>query len=197
MTARLGGIPLTVPNVLSLSRIAAAPLMLAAAWQANQAAFLWLASFCMASDIVDGKIARWLGQTSEVGARLDSWADVAMLAAGPVCCWWLRPDLVRTEAVFVAIVVGGYATAIVVGYAKYGRLTSYHTRAATLAAYLVGAGAILAIGGGSTWLFRIGAVVVACAELEEVAISWTLTEWRANVRSLADALEIRRGQGPS
>jgi len=147
----------------------------------------------MVSDIVDGKLARWLGQTSEIGARLDSWADVAMMAAGPFCAVWLRPDLVRTEALFVALVLGGYAVAIAAGYAKFGRLTSYHTRAATLAAYFIGAGVILGIGGITTWVFRIGALLVACAELEEVAITWALPEWRANVPSLALALRIRNG----
>ena len=187
------GIPLNVPNALSLARIAAAPAMLLASWHGDSAAFLWLAGFCMVSDIADGKLARWLGQTSEIGARLDSWADVAMMAAGPFCAVWLRPDLVRTEALFVALVLGGYAVAIAAGYAKFGRLTSYHTRAATLAAYFVGAGVILGIGGITTWVFRIGALLVACAELEEVAITWALPEWRANVPSLALALRIRNG----
>ena len=186
-------IPLSIPNVLSLARIAAAPMMLLAAWHGHRLTFLLLAVFCMGSDIIDGKIARWLGQTSVIGARLDSWADLAMIASGPFCAWWLRPELVRTEAIALGVVVGGYALAIIVGYAKFGRLTSYHSRAATLSAYVVGAGAIMGIAGGPTWLFRLGALLVAYAEIEEVAISCALREWTANVPSLTHALAIRRG----
>ena len=185
-------IPLNIPNALSLARIAAAPMMLLAAWHGHRLAFLWLAVFCMGSDIIDGKIARWLGQTSDFGARLDSWADLTMIASGPFCAWWLKPELVRTEAIALGAVMGSYALAIIVGYAKFGRLTSYHTRAATLSAYFVGAGAIMGIAGGTPWLFRLGALLVAYAEIEEVAISGTLREWRANVPSFAHALAIRR-----
>jgi CDP-diacylglycerol--glycerol-3-phosphate 3-phosphatidyltransferase len=185
-------IPLNIPNVLSLARITAAPMMLVAAWYGHRLLFLWIAVFCMGSDIIDGKIARWLGQTSELGAQLDSWADLAMIVCGPFCGWWLRPELVHTEALALGAVLGGYGAALAVGYGKFGRLTSYHTRAATFSAYFVGAGAIMAIAGGSTSLFRLGALLVAYAELEEVAISWVLPDWRANVPSLSHALTIRR-----
>ncbi len=45
--------------------------VLRAAWHGHRLTFLWLAAFCMGSDIIDGKIARGLGQTSDIGARLD------------------------------------------------------------------------------------------------------------------------------
>lgn len=181
-----------VANALTVGRIVCVPWLLAASWHGRHDIFFALASYCMLSDIFDGRIARWLGQSSEFGARLDSWADLMMILAGPVCAVWLRPELVRSEWIGVATVVGGSVLAVIIGYAKFGRLTSYHTAAARLTAYLAGAGAIVAITWGWPWLFRAGAAVAVYSVLEEMAITFTLTHWTANVRSLAVARTIAR-----
>jgi phosphatidylglycerophosphate synthase len=179
-----------VANALTVGRMVAVPFLLAASWHGRHDIFFGLAAYCMLSDIFDGRIARWLGQSSEFGARLDSWADLMMILAGPICAVWLRPELVRSEAIGVAIVVGGSVLAVIIGYAKFGRLTSYHTTAARLTAYLAGAGAIIAITWGWPWLFRLGAAVAVYSVLEEIAITFTLKQWTANVSSIALARKI-------
>ena len=187
MTRLTGMTRVNVANALTMGRIVCVPLLLAASWNGRHDIFFGLASYCMLSDIFDGRIARWLGQSSEFGARLDSWADLMMILAGPVCAVWLRPELVRSEWIGVATVVGGSVLAVIIGYAKFGRLTSYHTTAARLTAYLAGAGAIVAITWGWPWLFRAGAVVAVYSVLEEMAITFTLNEWTANVPSIRHA----------
>lgn len=176
-----------VANALTIGRIVAMPLMLAAAWQGRHDWFLGLALYCMLSDIFDGKIARWLKQASEFGARLDSWADLLMIIGGPFCAAWLQPQLLSSEAWFVTAVVGGNLLAVAVGLGKFGRLTSYHTTAARLTAYIAGAGAIVAITWGWPWLFRAGALVAVYSVAEEMAITFTLAGWTANIPSLAAA----------
>jgi CDP-diacylglycerol--glycerol-3-phosphate 3-phosphatidyltransferase len=179
-----------VANALTVGRMACVPFLLLASWNGRHDIFFGLAAYCMLSDIFDGRIARWLGQSSEFGARLDSWADLLMILGGPVCAVWLRPELVRSEWMGVAAVVGGSVLAVIIGYAKFGKLTSYHTTAARLTAYLAGAGAIIAITWGWPWLFRLGAAVAVYSVLEEIAITFTLEQWTANVPSLRYA---RRG----
>lgn len=171
-------------NALTISRMVATPFLLLVAWQGRHDLFFVLASYCMLSDILDGRIARWLGESSEFGARLDSWADLMMILGGPVCAAWLQPQLIRTEWVGVAVVVGGNVLAIAIGFAKFGRLTSYHTTAARLVAYVAGAGAIVAITWGWPWLFRAGAAIAVYSVCEEMAITLRLKTWTANVPSL-------------
>lgn len=62
-------------NIITLSRIVFALAMLCAA---PFSALFWLC-YCFAglSDIIDGAVARKLGQQSAVGAKLDSLADLA------------------------------------------------------------------------------------------------------------------------
>ena len=179
-----------VANALTVGRMAAVPFLLAASWYGRPNVFFALAAYCMLSDIFDGRIARWLGQSSEFGARLDSWADVMMILCGPVCAAWLRPELIRSESMAVSAVVGGNILAIVIGYAKFGRLTCYHTIAARLTAYIAGAGAIIAITWGWPWLFRLGAAIAVYSVLEEIAITFTLKAWTANVSSLKRAITM-------
>ena len=176
-----------IANALTVGRMIAVPLLLAASWNGRHDIFFVLAAYCMLSDIFDGRIARRLGQSSEFGARLDSWADLMMILCGPVCAMWLRPELVRSEWIGIAAVVGGNILAIAIGYAKFGRLTSYHTAAARLAAYIAGAGAIIAITWGWPWLFRVGAAVAVYSVIEEIAITLTLKQWTANVPNVRRA----------
>lgn len=100
----------TVPNALSLLRLAGVPLFL---WlllgpQADGLAVVVLVVAGI-TDWLDGKIARWLNQYSRVGALLDPAADrlyilaalVAFLVRG-IVPWWLVALLVGRDLVLTA-----------------------------------------------------------------------------------------------
>ena len=74
---------LTVPNILSFSRIALIPLF---CWlAANEETRLWgilLFALVVSTDWVDGYVARRTGQVSELGRILDPVADRLAIAAG-------------------------------------------------------------------------------------------------------------------
>ncbi|WP_370289193.1 CDP-alcohol phosphatidyltransferase family protein [Nocardioides sp.] len=92
---------LTIPNVLSASRLLGVPLFL---WLVlGPEADLWALVVLMVSgvtDYLDGWLARRLGQTSELGRLLDPVADrlyilavVLGLALRDVIPWWLALSL--------------------------------------------------------------------------------------------------------
>ena len=98
---------LTVPNALSLLRLAGVPLFL---WlllgpQQDLLAVLLLA-VSGATDWLDGKLARWLDQSSKLGAVLDPVVDrlytLATLAAfglRDIVPWWVVGVLVGRDVV--------------------------------------------------------------------------------------------------
>jgi cardiolipin synthase (CMP-forming) len=98
---------LTVPNLLSLLRLAGVPVFL---WlllgpHADGWALVLLVASAL-SDWLDGKLARWLNQQSRLGQLLDPAADrlyiVATLAAflvRGITPWWLVAPLVVRELV--------------------------------------------------------------------------------------------------
>ena len=181
----------TLPNGLSVLRLVLAPVLLVLAHNGASQPFLAVLIVTLLSDVLDGKLARWLDQRSELGARLDSWGDLATYAALPVCAYWLRPELLERAAPFFWAVVGAYAIPIVIGVAKFRSLTSYHTRGAVIAAYLLGSAAVILFAGGPIWPFQIAAVVLVLAELEEIAITLTLPVAITDVKSLGRARELR------
>lgn len=184
--------PLTLPNLLTASRIGFAPVMLALAWLGHERAFLVCLVISLVTDILDGKIARWLGQTSELGTKLDSWADLVTYLTLPIDTYWLRPDVVASEWPAFVVVACAYVLPITIGFIKYRKLTSYHTRGAVISAYCIGGSVIVMFAHGPTWPLRVAVGVVALAEIEEIAITLLLPVWRSNVKDLQSALAIRR-----
>jgi CDP-diacylglycerol--glycerol-3-phosphate 3-phosphatidyltransferase len=81
------------------------------------------------------------------------------------------------------------------GYLKYGRLTAYHTYGAKLSALTVGPSALLLFMGGPPEPFRVAACILVLAELEEIAITTLLPEWRPNVPSILHARRLLRLRG--
>jgi cardiolipin synthase (CMP-forming) len=76
---------LTVPNLLTLSRIFAVPILIALLW-APERPFLFGLAFALyvvvgITDYFDGYLARRLGSVSRLGAFLDPIADKVMVAA--------------------------------------------------------------------------------------------------------------------
>lgn len=183
---------LNIPNLISVFRLAIVPILLYVAWTGKPTLFLVLFSCMLVSDCIDGFLARKLNQVSELGAKLDSWSDFAMYMSLPVCGWWLWPDVIRREAPFVIIVVSCYIIPDILGFLKYGRLTSYHTWGTKLSAVLMGSAILVLFAQGPGWPFRIFTPVFVLAELEEVAMTAILPEWQANVPSLWHALKMKK-----
>jgi CDP-diacylglycerol--glycerol-3-phosphate 3-phosphatidyltransferase len=81
----------TLPNVLSLSRIALLPLFI---YALSEPDLLWLAGllvfYGMLSDLADGWLARRLNQTSEWGRLLDPLADKLAVGLALIFCYVAR-----------------------------------------------------------------------------------------------------------
>lgn len=185
-----------LPNVLSGLRLAAAPVLLVVAWLGEPRLFLLLLALSFLTDAADGFLARRLGETSELGARLDSWGDFAVYLSLPVALWWLWPDVVLREAPFIAAIAASIVLPGVVALAKFHRLTSYHTWMVKLAALMVAFGLLVLFLGGPPWLLRVAAPVSVLAALEQMAISLMLPAPRSDVRSLVHLARERRGGDP-
>jgi len=168
------------------------PVLLTLAWLGRSQAFLVCLIASLITDAADGILARRLRQTTEIGAKLDSWADFITCLALPVCAWWLRPDVIREQAVYLGAGIFFYLAATVVGFLKFKVLTSYHTWGAKLSALLLAAGALLIFAGGPGWVFRFIIPIVVLTSIEEIAITIILRELQSNIPSLWHALRLRK-----
>ena len=187
---------LTLPNVLTGFRFVAAPLLLWLAWQDYALAFMGLLAVVFLSDLLDGMAARRFGQVSQFGATLDSCADVVTYLTIALCCWWLWPDIVLREWVYVAAIVAGILLPTLVGLVKFGCFTSYHTWAVKLSVFAMGSGLYILFFGGPAWPFRMAALLCFLAAVEEVAITLLLPCRESDVRSIWHVMQkIRQRKG--
>jgi CDP-diacylglycerol--glycerol-3-phosphate 3-phosphatidyltransferase len=183
---------LTVPNLLSGFRLLLVPVLLLLAWTGLPKLFFTAFVISLVTDCLDGYFARRLNQMTRLGTKLDSWADMATWLALPLCAWWLRPDALRQEAVWLAAGIGCYVMSVLVGFLKYRRLIGYHTWGAKALAWLMGGAALVLFAGGPGWVLRLAMPVVIVSAMEEIAMTLVLPDWRANVPSLWHALKLRK-----
>jgi len=93
----------TLPNILSLLRIAAVPFFLWAMIDRQPLAALILFAAAGLTDFLDGLAARSLGLRSALGAVLDPAADKLLMTAAYVAC--ALPALSRPNALPLALVL--------------------------------------------------------------------------------------------
>jgi CDP-diacylglycerol--glycerol-3-phosphate 3-phosphatidyltransferase len=180
---------LTLPNLLTGFRFVAAPGLLWLAWQGQGIAFMILLAIAFLTDLLDGIAARLTGQVTQFGATLDSWADVITYLTIAIGCWWLWPNVVYRELIFVGLIVASCLLPAFAGFSKFGRFTSYHTWGVKLAAASMGLSLYVLFLGGPAWPFRVAAVICILAAVEEIALTLLLSEPESNVRSVWDVLK--------
>lgn len=183
---------LTFPNSLCLLRLALAPVLLVLAWYGRHDFFIPVLLSAFLLDAVDGPLARYLHQESQLGPRLDTTADVAIYLVLPVCIWWLWPDLIRSEWIYVLLIVTSIVVPMIAGFTKFRRPTSYHTWLVKAAASITVISTFVLLLGGPALPFRIASFICLAAGLEEVLITLAMESPKSNVRSLVHVLRNRK-----
>ncbi len=175
---------LNTPNILSLFRIIAAPFLLLCGWFEMPALFFTLFGLMLLSDALDGIIARALHQTSELGARLDSYGDIATYLSTPLAIWWLWPEIIKEEIVYIVIAITLFILPAFFALAKFGRLASYHTWITKISAVLMSAGVVWLLAFKNPLLFHIAVLFLVFEAVENIAITLMLKEQKTDIRSL-------------
>lgn len=174
-----------VPNLISGSRLFAGPILVWLAATHREEAFAWLMVASLASDAVDGYVARRFHLQSRLGAALDSAADVSTLAIAGYGIHVFRPEVWRDHALACGLVVGGWLLVCAIALLRYGRLSSFHTLLSKASGYAFGLFlAVLFVHGFEPWLFYALAVLSVVGSVEELALLWRLPQWRTDVKGL-------------
>ncbi len=89
---------LTIPNVLTLSRIVSAPLLGQAIVEGKTGIAVAVLGYAALTDVADGWIARKLGQESDLGSYLDPLADKMLVTVGCVALGTAGSLFISTES---------------------------------------------------------------------------------------------------
>ncbi len=178
----------TIPNIVCMVRLVGAFSLFYFAITQSIGYFMGVFVILSLSDWIDGRLARWLKQRSDFGARLDSFADSVLYGSLFFGMFWLKGEVLRQEAVWWLVGILSYVLTTGAGLWKYGRVPSYHTYGAKISQWLVLAGAVCLLLDYSVWPFRVAMLAGTLTNLEAIAITWRLPEWRADVLTYFHAL---------
>src|SRR5688572_25093447 len=115
------------PNLLSGLRIVLMPAVLTAAMAGSRPWFVVLVVASLATDALDGFLARRLNAFSDFGRKLDSAADYLTMITGLAGIALLWPDIMRRELPWVVAGLAAFFGVIVFGLIRLGRAPCYHT----------------------------------------------------------------------
>ena len=178
----------SIPNLLSLLRLALVPVLVVAACLNEDQLFLLLLGICLLSDMLDGYFARKLQQVTEFGARLDSWADMAtyaMMILGLNLIW---PTIFDQQFLYLVAATLSYVLPVVVALVRFSSFPSYHTWGAKLAAVLIAPAFYLLVLYDEQTFFRLVIVFHVLVAMEEIAITMLLKKPKTNVASILTIL---------
>lgn len=128
---------MTIPNVLSVSRIVFLPVLVYLAWIDARFVFLWIYLIVGATDTLDGILARKLNQVSEIGKTLDSVADLLFYLATAWFIYRLYPDVVLNNLNLLLAFFGLLGFSFVVSFALFKTPVMMHTNMLKWGAVLV------------------------------------------------------------
>jgi len=174
----------TIPNLLSMTRLVLVPVLIALAIAENAQAFLMVLAFSLLSDVFDGYLARKLNQTTELGAKLDSWGDVLTYGAMILGLYWIWPQVFTEQLWFLIAATLSFVVPVAHAFKKFGEYPSYHTLGAKTAAVLMAPAFYSLTLLGWDLFFQAVIVFHIVVAFEEMAITSTLSRPRTNVISI-------------
>lgn len=183
----------TIPNILSIYRLLVFPVLIFLILGRYTQLFALLFSMSLITDILDGWIARTFHLESELGAKLDSWADTATYIAGFWAICSLKWQAVAPHSLWVGVFAIAWLTLYLTMLIKFRHIVGLHTYSFKITAYLQGACMMgLLWFGFWGWLYylAIGWGIVSC--LEEILIVCLLREPQTNVKGLMWLLRERQ-----
>lgn len=182
-----------LPNVISLLRLAAVPVVAWLILQQRWEAACWLFLAAAISDGIDGMLARWLNQMTQLGAALDSVADkalgvvtlVLLTQAGAIPLWVTLAILLRDSIIVLgALSYRGMAGHLEIHPTWLGK-THMFAEFALLALVLADLARVLKI---DAWLTALFVTVFVIAVVSGVQYVWI---WGAKARRERAAARLK------
>jgi len=182
-----------LPNVITLLRLAAVPVVAWLILQQRWEAACWLFLAAAVSDGIDGLLARWLNQMTQLGAALDSVADkalgvvtlVLLTQAGAIPLWVTLAILLRDSIIVLgALSYRGMAGHLEIHPTWLGK-THMFAEFALLALVLADLAQVLQL---DQWLTALFASVFVIAVVSGVQYVWI---WGAKARRERAAARLK------
>lgn len=180
-------------NLLSFYRLAASPVVAWAALSGQRNLFAVLMLISLATDAVDGFLARRWKQETRFGARLDALADSLTLGAGLVGVWVFERTPFIEAPGWLMMFLGMLALATVISLVKFQRLPAFHLYSFKVAD--VGLTAFFVavfLYDFLPWAYALSMSFATLAAIEVIAVALVIDHFRTDLKGLWWVLRARR-----
>jgi CDP-diacylglycerol--glycerol-3-phosphate 3-phosphatidyltransferase len=185
-----------LPNAISIARLGTGAVLFGFVMLHRVEIFKWVLLCSLLSDIADGLIARAFHLTTKLGAFLDSVADVVTMLVAVLGVFVFQRSFVAEHYPGILLIVGFYLVEVLASLWRYGRVSSFHTVLARVAAFMAGVLVMwLFLFGYPGWLFQRTVLVYLVALSEEMLLIYLLPEWQSDVGGVYQLLLNRTGHG--
>lgn len=181
-----------IPNILSALRVALMPVVLMTAIGGSRRWFVVTLAAGLITDALDGFFARRLHAESELGRKLDSFADYLTMITGIAGIAILWPAIMQRELPWVATGLVAFFAVVVYGFVRLGRAPCYHTWAAKILAVACGLSIIPLLAEWSAIPFRVVMTLMILGGVEELAIALLVPWHEGEVPTVWHAWKLRK-----
>lgn len=186
---------LTIPNLLSLSRLVFLPVLYYLAIKEMRLAFLIAYVILASTDFFDGLIARKFNQTSPIGTMMDSLADVPFYISTAFFIYRLHPRILETpNGLLLIIGLSIVGLSFLVSIIKFRKPIMMHTSIMRLPSLLVFFLIIFSHFFDTTYFLSLILMIYSLGFLEEIIIFLVYGEVHPDSKSI---YHIATGKKPN
>lgn len=186
---------LNIPNLITISRLLAFPLILYFAIDGKETLFTIFLVINLVSDAIDGFIARRFNMETEIGARLDSFADNLTYVLVFIGIYVFKMEEFLPYMISFLFFIGILVLTVIFSLIKFSKFPSLHLYSTKIGGYIQGAFFICLFTFGFItpfYYFVISWGIIGA--FESIAIQIIIPEMRSNVKGLYWVLKEKKAE---
>lgn len=176
---------INLPNMISLYRLLAFPVILYMAVTGREDWFVILLCISLVSDILDGNIARYFKLQTHFGAALDNLADIFTFAMALLGIFLFKWNEIEPHAWLLFLFLSIFVLSYIVAFFRFGKIPGLHLYSAVTAGYLQGVFFfVLFVFGFYPWFFYLAVGWGIIAYIEKILVLFKLNDIKIGVKGL-------------
>ena len=183
---------LTIPNLITSYRLVIDPVILYFIIADKENLFAIFLTINLLSDALDGFLARILKQETEIGAKLDAFADNFTYVLAFIGIFVFKMEDIRPHMISFIVMISMLVSTVIVSLIKFRKFPTYHLYTTKIGGYIEGGFfiALFIIGFITPYYYLVVAWAIMGA-IECIAINLLIPEMRSDIKGLYWVLKER------
>ena len=176
---------LNVPNLISLYRLLAFPVILYMAVTGQERWYVVLLCISLVSDVLDGNIARLFKLQTNFGAALDNLADICTYTMALLGLFVFKWTNIEPHAWILYLFLFFFILSYIVAFFKFGKIPGLHLYSAVSAGYIQSIFFfVLFVFGFYSWMYYLAVGWGVIAYIEKIFVLLKLDDIKRGVKGL-------------